>query len=66
MDAISGSSLALAMPSTQKQALGGQVVDSTMSRLNTDTTTGRINPDYGFQTKVLGAQGLGTKIDIWV
>ena len=52
----------------QTQKFGAQLVTATLDRLNTDPASGRINPDYDFQTKVLGAAfaGKGTAVDMMV
>ena len=65
MDAISSTNLPALVSSTQKDVTGGQVVSQTMRRLNTDND-GRINPDYAFQTAVLGGGAVGQNVDIWV
>jgi|GEM_PF-3346743 len=65
MDTINSTNLPVPVSTTQKDVVGGQVVTETMRRLNTDED-GRQSPDYAFQTKVLGAQGIGQNVDIWV
>lgn len=63
MDAISGS-VAGAMvglsEATAKQTFGAQVVTATLDKMNTNSS-GAVNADYDFQTKVLTAGAVAGK-----
>ncbi len=65
MDAIDGSGSGTLKGAFAQQKLGAQVVTDTLTRLNTDQTTGRVDQDFDFQTKVLSAaKGLGGNVDV--
>lgn len=65
MDAISGASLGAMAAATDKQTFGAQVVGATIERLNTDSS-GRVNQDFDFQSKVLSGLGIGKNLDVTV
>ncbi|MEL7642227.1 MAG: hypothetical protein AAGU21_21535 [Solidesulfovibrio sp.] len=65
MDAISGAGTGTLASAFEQQKLGAQVVTDTLTRLNTDQATGRVDQDFDFQTKVLSAAtGLGGTLDV--
>lgn len=65
MDAIQGNDSGSLTSALDQQKLGAQVVTDTLTRLNTDMTTGRVDQDFDFQTKVLSAAtGIGGTLNV--
>lgn len=65
MDTIQGTGTGSLTSALDQQKLGAQVVTDTLTRLNTDPATGRVDQDFDFQTKVLSAaMGVGTQLNV--
>lgn len=62
MEIGSTSEVGLLASALQQETFGAQVVTKTLDYLNKDKSSGGINADYDFQTKVLSA-GFGSNID---
>lgn len=63
MDAIGGSTSGAAASAIQSQTMGAQVVTETINKMNTDSS-GKVNPDHDFQTKVLAGMGKGSQLNV--
>lgn len=65
MDTTSGVGSGALTSALDQQKFGTQVVTETLTRLNTDQATGRVDQDFDFQTKVLSAaKGLGGNVNV--
>ncbi len=67
MDTTSGVGSGALTSALDQQKFGAQVVTETLTRLNTDQATGRVDQDFDFQTKVLSAaKGIGGNLNVKV
>lgn len=67
MDTTSGVGSGAMTSALDQQKFGSQVVTETLTRLNTDQATGRVDQDFDFQTKVLSAaKGIGGNLNVKV
>ena len=65
MDAIDTKGAGSLTSALDQQKLGAQLVNDTLTRLNTDPVTGHVDQDYDFQTKVLSAAtGVGGNLNV--
>lgn len=62
----SSSATAAQAASMQKDIAGAQVVSKTLDKLNTTQSglSSKVDADYQFQKDVLGAAGIGNKLDV--